>query len=268
MEVKGFSWRSVDGVSVLVPDFFEPLGLRGGYSIRVDDSGNDLDLDLRGEKDKAQVLNNRRRVAAACGVDAGKLVLAEQVHGGAVAMVTRADEGRGATSPAETIRGVDGLITTERHLPLATLSADCVLVLLADEKRRAVASVHSGWPSTVAGVVPAAVAHLSHLGVEPCALYAAIGPSIRQGAYEVGEDLYEKFAGAFTWADEVFTMVGAKLHLDLAGAVKRQLCEAGVAEERIRDSGLCTFERNEMLYSFRKDGRAAGRTAGVIEIHG
>lgn len=253
---------------MLVPDFFADLRLAGGYSIRVGDDGRQLDLDLRGEKDRAKILANRRLVAAAMGVEAQRCILAEQVHGGDVTLVTNADAGRGAISSTETVKGVDGLVTHDRGLPLMVLSADCVLVLIADEKRRAVAAVHSGWPSTVAQIVPAAVAVLAEMGVAPESLYASIGPSIRQPAYEVGEDLVEKFRGAFTWADEVFTMVGGRWHLDLAEAVKKQLREAGVGAERVCDCGLCTYESNDILYSFRKEGRAAGRIAGVMEIDG
>jgi len=267
MEKDGCFIVNARGVRVVVPAFLGQLGLAGGYSVRTGHCG-DLDFDLRGDKEWARILSNRRLIADAMSIDAARLVLAEQVHGGSVAVVTEADAGQGALSPTETIPHVDALVTAAPNAPLVVMSADCVPVLLADENRRAVAAVHSGWPGTVARIAPAAVEALGGLGVAPGHLYASIGPCIRQDAYEVGEDVRTKFRDAFTWADEVFTMVGGRWHLDLAGAVVRQLLEAGVRDERIFDCGLCTVARNDLFYSFRKEGRAAGRMAGVIQING
>jgi polyphenol oxidase len=255
------------GVRIVVPAFLGRLGLSGGYSVRTG-HGSDLDFDLRGDKKRETILANRKLIAGAMAVDAARFVVAEQVHGGSVAVVTAADAGRGAASPTEVIPRVDALVTTAPNVPLVIMSADCVPVLLADENRRAVAVVHSGWPGTVARVTNAAVDALRELAVPPERLYAAIGPCIRQGAYEVGEDVRAKFRDAFTWADSVFTIVGGRWHLDLAGAVVRQLLEAGIRDDRIFDSGLCTVARNDLFYSFRKEGRAAGRMAGVIQING
>ena len=265
---EGFFWQDANGVRVLVPEFFAKLGLAGGYSLRRAADGRELDLDLRGGKDRRRILENRRLVSHAMGVDPARLVVGEQVHGAGNVVAGQSDAGRGARAPEEVMPGVDSLVTAEGGLPLATLSADCVLVLLADERGRAAGSVHSGWPGTVAGAVPAAVEAFGKMGVTPQQLYASLGPSIRACCYEVGEDLKCKFAARFPWADEVFTRSLRAAILDLPGAVKRQLTDAGVRPERIFDCGLCTACNLESCYSYRKEGRAAGRIAGVIEIMG
>jgi dCMP deaminase len=265
---EGFLWQNANGVSVLVPEFFRKLRLAGGYSLRRAADGRELDLDLRGGKDRRSILENRRLVSHAMGIDPARLVVGEQVHGAGNAVAGPCDAGRGARAPEEVVPGVDALLTSDGDVPLATLSADCVLVLMADERRRAAGSVHSGWPGTVAGAVPAAVEAFGRLKVKPRQIYAALGPSIRSCCYEVGEDLRAKFAARFAWAGEVFTTRAGRLYLDLPGAVKRQLVDAGVRPERIFDAGLCTACDLESFYSFRKEGRAAGRIAGVIEIMG
>jgi hypothetical protein len=262
----GFAWRESAGVRILAPAFADELGLAGGYSTRRAESGEDLDLDLRGGKGRSIVLAARRRVATAMGVDAGHLVIGQQVHGAEAIVVSKADRGRGAASASETVCGADALATAAAGIPLCALAADCAIVLLADDHRRAVAAVHSGRRGTVLNVVAAAVRALGELGAPPEALFAAVGPAIGQCCYEVGAEVEEEFGRAFPWGGEVMRSVAGRPHLDLAGAIGRQLADAGVRTDRIFQAGLCTVCRNDLFFSYRKEGAAAGRFTGVIAI--
>jgi YfiH family protein len=264
--VTQFDWRERGGVRVLVPHFFGELGLLGGYSTRLAASGQEFNLDLRGAAGKEEVLAARRDVCAAMGVSLDSLVIAEQVHGSSVAVVFDRDRGRGALASDTVIPGVDALVTAVPGVALAGLSADCAIVLLADEKRRAVAAVHSGRKGTAANIVAAAVRTLVMLGIPPSSLYAAIGPTICRASYEVGDEVKREFETAFPSWPQVITIASGRPHLDLPGVVTRELVAAGLRAERIFDSGLCTVCRNDLFYSYRKEGAAAGRTAGVISI--
>jgi len=262
----GFHWREVDGVRVLVPDFFDALGLCGGYSTRARTTGESLDLDYRGGKDANAVRHARRAVAAATGVRAERIVLGQQVHGARVAVVSEADAGRGGLSADDVLDGADALVTAAEGVALMGLAADCAIVLMADEGRRAVAMAHSGREGTAQNVAAAAVEALGGLGAAPGALYAAIGPAIGVCCYDVGEEAMRKFGGSFRWADEVFTIVSGRAHLDLPKAIGRQLIEAGVRRERVFDAGLCTSCHNDLFFSYRREREKAGRFAGVISI--
>jgi len=261
-----FDWRERGGVRVLVPRFFGDLGLLGGYSTRMAASRRDLNLDLRGAADTTSILAARRDVSAAMGVPLDSLVIAEQVHGCAVATVSETHRGRGALAAGTVIPGADALVTAAPGVALAGLSADCCIILLSDEKRRAVAAVHSGRRGAAANVVAAAVRALAALGVAPPALYASIGPAICRACYEVGDEVKREFETAFPSWPQIVTIASGRPHLDLPGVVSRQLVEAGLRAARIFDCGLCTVCRNDSFYSYRKEGAAAGRTAGVISI--
>ena len=255
------------GAIVLTPDFFGRLGLSGGFSLRHTESGRSLDLDLRGAKDKTVILENRRLVADAFDVTARDLVLAEQVHGDVVAAVTDADRGRGALAPEDAIPGADGLVTTSPGVPLAALSADCAVVLLAAEDRPAVAVVHSGRKGTLANIVSRAIARLDATGAPPESLYAAIGPAIGGCCYEIGDDIAHDYESTFDWAGKVLRMESGRVHLDIPAAIRHQLAVAGVRPERIFDTGLCTACRNDLFFSYRREHAAAGRNAGIISIN-
>jgi hypothetical protein len=142
----------------------------------------------------------------------------------------------------------DALLENAPGAVVAVKTADCIPILLVDERRRAVAAVHAGWRGTVARIVAAAVAAMrDSFGSAPADLHAAIGPGIGQCCYEVGPEVAARFGER------------ERAHIDLAEANRRQLIEAGVTGRRIYASSLCTMCRPEEFHSFRRDKEAAGR---------
>jgi hypothetical protein len=142
----------------------------------------------------------------------------------------------------------DALTENQPGSVVAVKTADCIPILLVDERRRAVAAVHAGWRGTAAGIASGAVAAMSRrFGTRPEDLHAAIGPGIGECCYEVGAEVAERFGGQ------------GRGHVDLPAANQRQLEQAGVTPKRIYASNLCTMCRPEEFDSFRRDREAAGR---------
>ncbi len=160
----------------------------------------------------------------------------------------------------------DALWTTRRGLALSVITADCVPVLLAAtgaERGTApgpVGAVHAGWRGIAAGVVPRAV---EALGVAPEALTAWIGPAIGACCYEVSEEVAAQVAAASHPA-VVAPGLRDRPHLDLPGAVRHQLLRAGVPAPRI--VVRCTRCDAEALWSYRREGRGAGRNVAYVWI--
>lgn len=149
----------------------------------------------------------------------------------------------------------DALLENTPGAVVAVKTADCIPVLLADERRRAVAAVHAGWRGTAARIVAGAVAAMrERFGTDPADLHAAIGPGIGKCCYEVGPEVAAQFGGP------------GRVHLDLPAANRAQLLEAGVTPARIYASNLCTMCRPEEFESFRRDGEASGRLYSFIGI--
>ena len=102
----------------------------------------------------------------------------------------------------------DGMITNAPGLLLAVKAADCVPVLVADVRRRAVGAFHAGWRGTAARVVEKGVGDMRRqFGSVPRDLRAAIGPCIRRCCYAVGAEVRAEFESQFTYADELFEEV-------------------------------------------------------------
>jgi polyphenol oxidase len=131
---------------------------------------------------------------------------------------------------------------------VAVKTADCIPVLLVDERLRAVAAVHAGWRGTAAKIAVRAVeAMRERFGTRVEDLHAAIGPGIEKCCYEVGPEVAAQFGGQ------------GRAYLDLTAENRRQLEEIGVTPPRIYASNLCTMCRVEEFHSFRRDHEAAGR---------
>jgi len=154
--------------------------------------------------------------------------------------------------PAEGRRGVlgqgDALLEDRPGAVIAIKTADCIPILLVDERHRAVAAVHAGWRGTVARIAAGAVVAMGRqFGTEPRDLHAAIGPGIGKCCYQVGPEVAAQFGER------------GRANISLPDANRGQLLEAGVTPRRIYASNLCTMCLAEEFHSFRRDGDAAGR---------
>jgi YfiH family protein len=182
------------------------------------------------------------------GLDLGRVSYARQVHG---AEAGRAPDGGGFAGL------VDILTTTERGVPLAIFTADCLAIVLYDPVARVLGLAHVGWRGTVRGTTQAAVRSVCERGGVASRLRVAIAPSIGPCCYEVDEPVTAEFARAFggRWAAWGAPTRNGHVMLDLWGANEALLREAGVAPASIDNPRLCTACHPELLYSYRKGNR-------------
>lgn len=228
---------SIDPVALAFTD------RHGGVSRAPFDS---LNLALVGDDDTASCATNLARVLAdfAPGSEVADM---SQVHGAAVGMA-RADVRPEA----------DALVTDQPGLALVVRVADCVPVLLAADDGSCVAAVHAGRQGLVRGVVPAAVLRMRELGAQ--AITAWVGPRVCGRCYEVPPDLQSDVLDVVPEARAVSATGTAAL--DIGAGVLAQLAADDVTAH---DVGVCTRESPD-LYSYRRDGAHAGRSAGLIVI--
>lgn len=146
----------------------------------------------------------------------------------------------------------DALFGDQVDLALSVVTADCVPVLLAGP--RGLAAIHAGWRGLVSGVIPET---LKAAGAGT----AWIGPAIGPCCYEVGEDVAAQVAAA-SEAEVIVSGPAGRPHLNLVAAARRQLADAGVGE--IHSIASCTRCDGERLYSYRREGRGAGRNMAFI----
>ncbi len=224
----------------------------------------------RGDEDAA-VAENFRRIAEVLGAEPTQIVCSDQTHTTNIRVVTKEDMGKGVTRPRD-YTDIDGLITGEKGIVLATFYADCVPLYFVDPVKEVIGLSHSGWKGTVGGMGKETVSRMQQeFGCCPEDIYAAIGPSICRDCYEVSRDVSEAFEKAFaedeflkanhayeqiiSYRDEKQKAEG-KCQLDLHLANEWILRSAGVLPEHISVTDVCTAHNPDYLFSHRKtDGK-------------
>ena len=221
----------IGGLRVLVFDSLERAGVVCALTT--------VPLDVHAAPD-------RTRFVRALG--APRFATARQVHH---AEVRLADPDR--------VPDADGLVTDRPGLALLLRAADCSLVVVADPEHRALGMAHAGWKGAARGVLVNLVATLREkYGTRPERCLAGIGPTIGPARFEVGPEVPAAFYAKRSWTKEFVGPRGAKFRFDLAGANARFLVEAGIPEEAIETSGLCTYDNPDLLHSFRRARTGAG----------
>jgi polyphenol oxidase len=252
----GFAWRATASGPALVCTALEPYAAHL-FTTRPWPLGRSPD------GDRAAAWAD---VARALGVDAARLERAHQVHGAAVVVRRAGDPPRGDAALAD----ADILISDDPATVLSIQTADCVPLLIADRRTGAVAAAHAGWRGLAAGVPEVTVRALADaFGSRPDDLVAAIGPSISAARYEVGADVRVQFERAGFSGDQLtrWFLPGTRAgHWQFDGwaSARDQLGAAGVAAEQMHLAGLCTAGDPELLCSYRRDGKVAGRIAAAI----
>lgn len=187
----------------------------------------------------------------------------KQVHGNRVLRLDATEDALDGVNK-EQKQQADALITDVPGLAIAVMTADCVPILLEDPVTGAVAAVHAGWRGTVQRIVMETIERMKReYGTRPEDLHAAIGPSIGACCYEIGPEVVqelEKLPGANAC---LLPGEGEKAFADLRGFNAFQLQALGVAS--IELVGECTRCREDLFYSYRRNGPHAGRMLAAIE---
>lgn len=196
------------------------------------------------------VLENYKRALEIVGVNPENACAARQVHSCDVKRVTNADAGFGIIPERQFENGFDATLldkNTENVDALCVKTADCVPILLANLKTGSVAAVHAGWRGTVSDI---AVKSAKMLG-DPCDIAAAIGPCIGMCCYQVGDEVYQAVKRLFafygmenlvnnTFAFRANCSADTAKHANLAEINRLLLINAGLKEQNVDVSGLCT----------------------------
>jgi YfiH family protein len=269
-----------------IPWLLHGFSTRPGGSSRAY-GGKSLNLGFTQHDSASAVRHNRaeflRQLRAGTSAAPWPLVTLRQIHSDLIHRVSEV--------PAEPLVG-DGLITNQPGLLLGIQTADCLPVILADLKHRAVGVFHAGWRGTIKRIIEKGAGQMRHsFGTLPRDILAAIGPGVHRCCYEVGEEIREQFVSQFAYGPDLFheieehdevrekypmlfltarapghSEVPKRIFLDLVEANRRQLMAIGVSASHIAASPLCASCHTEMLFSYRAEKGRTGRmmaSAGI-----
>ncbi len=228
-----------------------------------------MNLSFTRGDDPENVKENYRRIGDAIGILPENMVCSRQTHTTNVRVVTQKDAGKGVVRDCD-YTDVDGLLTCEPGICLVTFYADCVPLLFVDPVKKVIASSHSGWRGTAARMGRVTVdAMRREFGCRPEDIVAAVGPSICQDCYEVSEDVIQCFRDAFpenVWSRLFYKKENGKYQLDLWKANEQVLLDAGIQEEHLAVTNLCTCCNPQILFSHRASGGKRGNLAAFLAL--
>lgn len=233
---------------------------------------------------------NRKALAHELGVEENLILIPHQVHGVEVRQIAGEFLSMPENIRKMVLEGVDAIMTNLKNVCVGVSTADCIPVLLYDEKHHAVAAIHAGWRGTLARIVHKTMQEMAFAyKTEPKHLKAVIGPGISMENFEVGDEVYEAFEQAAFPMEEIAAQYPnaafkanpeerermaaegnidqpLKWHINLPLCNKEILIHCGVLEENIHDCGICTFAHSDEYFSARKLGTDSGRIYTAIML--
>lgn len=239
---------------------------KGGYS---QNNFSGLNLGFHVGDDNFKVLQNRRLLSRALGIDIMSCTFANQDHTANIAVIDRKSKGRGAAEVETALPNTDGMITNVPGICINVLVADCVPILLFDPVKRVIAALHAGWKGTLKRITSHAVEMMiQQYGCKAQDIIAGMGPSNGPCCYEVGEDVKRETCMAFGSTQDIIkeSEVPGKYIFDQWTANQMQLIDFGVKKENIEISGLCSQCQHHTFFSARAANGITGRIAAGIML--
>lgn len=234
----------------------------GGNSI---DKYSSFNLGYNSGDIEVSVLQNRDRLCNTLDINQNQLIFPKQTHSATIKTIgtnyLNAEENERKIFLSET----DAIITDLKGVCICVKTADCVPVLLYDQKKKVIAAIHAGWRGTVQRITYLSVIRMiSEFNSDPSDIIAGIGPSISPEVYEVGPEVWSQFDSLYIKSNG--SLSTDKRFLDLWKANQDQLIGAGISADQIELAGLCTFSNPDTFFSARRDGVKTGRMATGIML--
>lgn len=268
----GFYWREHDGVRALVCAPLEQDGFVNGFSTRLggvsEMPANALSLAGFNDDRAENILENRRRFLKLFPGD-WSLAGCWQVHGADVRVVPTAEDAKPAENQLGDTVYCDVIVSNATHVLAGVKTADCVPILIGDPLTGAFAAVHAGWRGTLATAVLAGVERMrAEYGAKPEHLRVAIGASAGPCCYEVGSEVIDAFIEKFGDTSLFTSTRPGHAKIDLLKANTDQLRSAGVLLERIHVAPICTMDRTDLFFSYRKEKSVNGKVGRLMAVVG
>ena len=211
------------------------------------------------------VSRNRMVLNKALEINQDQVIFPKQTHSAAIKTINADFLDIDKNGRELFLSETDALITNCKGICIGIKTADCVPLLLFDQKKQVIAAIHAGWRGTAQSIAFIAVNRMIfEFNSDPKDIIAGIGPSISPEVYEVGREVWSQFDPPYYRSNGSDSK--DKRLLNLWEANRDQLIMAGIPAEQIELAGLCTFSNREAFFSARRDGIKTGRMASGIML--
>lgn len=145
----------------------------------------------------------------------------------------------------------DGLVTNDPEIAFYYYAADCAVILLVDNEKKAIGVLHAGWRGSLIPIIENTVACMEeNYGCRREHIVAQICPSIEQCCFETGDNVAEQFVKS--GFSDYITHINGRSHIDLNGINRLRLVRSGLKAENIYKTDICTCCHPELFHSYRR----------------
>jgi YfiH family protein len=163
----------------------------------------------------------------------------------------------------------DAIITNQRNLPIAVLTADCAPILICDNKKNMIAAIHAGWKGAYKDIIKKVIKFMIKKGCNVEDITAVIGPSIATKSYEIKQDFIKKFIRKDKKNETFFKEIKNKNYFNLNKYIYSQLKNLKVKNIDVINKD--TFNVKNNFFSARRSISLGendyGRNISIIMIN-
>lgn len=212
----------------------------------------------------------------------------KQVHGNSVLQTGQVApvsvSGPGAETETPIYAEADGLVAEREFEAIWVCTADCVPVLIADNRTGLTAAVHAGWRGTAAKILPEAIAQLVAVGSQLENLRIAMGPAIAGQVYQVSVEVAAELGATITpkgavsvTADRILEFLHqlpqtpvladpepGKVRLDVRRCNALQLQQLGIHPSQVAIAPHCTYSDSDRFFSYRREPLKKVQWSGIV----
>jgi len=222
------------------------------------------------KEDFERNLQNYKRICEELDVNYINLIRPNQFHTYEVKIVKGKINEHFPDFNVKEYKNCDGLITNKKDKLLVTTNADCILIIFYDPIKKVIANVHSGWKGTLQEISVKTVEKMKNeCNCKPQDIICCICPSIRKCHFEVDtpvKDMFEEKFKTLNEIDGIIEQKGDKWHIDTVLINKMILKQAGLKEENIIDSGICSVCNSDLIHSFRVEKESYGLEVAIVGL--
>lgn len=168
----------------------------------------------------------------------------KQVHGNTISVIDDTSENY--------IENVDGLVTKRKNKTLIVFTADCVPIVMYDQKEGIVGAAHAGYKGILLGVVESLIEKMKGAGAQTEDICVFIGPSIRGCCYDVQQERIALFKQRFPTFKNIISQKNKKYFLSLDKVILQILLKYDIKQENITMDPDCTSCLEDKYFSYRK----------------
>lgn len=226
-----------------------------------------FNLGLHVHDEEISVIKNREKLASQLHFPTSNWVCTEQIHDNHIKKVSKLDAGKGVHHYTDSIKGTDGIYTSDHNILLTSAYADCVPLYFYAPTKQLIGLAHAGWKGTVKDIAGKMVQLWTEQEkVAPEDIYVTLGPAIEKCCYVVDDRVIDQVKNIIS-ENQFFPyeeICKGQYRLHLKQLNHYLLRQAGVPENNILISSYCTSCKNDLFFSHRKDGGKTGRMLSFI----